>query len=214
MLFHFANLPYWLLLGLGLTCLSLVLLADDGDEELELEAESPALALYGLGWLGVGKVPLPLLLGIDFSLWGVCGWGLNVLFAQGRGQFPQGLTDGGLIVLGVSGVFSFWAGGLMARPLAIVWSSFGQDTSSERIIGCTGTVTSKYLPYLAEGRIGQAQVYDNEGNLLTVSVSLPHWATVIPHHNQDILIIEHLPQQRGYLVIAKDSSDEDKWLQQ
>nr|MDJ0511394.1 DUF1449 domain-containing protein [Crocosphaera sp.] len=87
-----------------------------------------------------------------------------------------------------------------------------EDVKSERLIGCVGTVSSKTIPYLIEGKIGQADVYDTAKNLVTISVNLPHWADVIPHHGQHILIIDR--QEHSYLGIAKDSSDEDKWLNQ
>jgi len=100
------------------------------------------------------------------------------------------------------------------RSPTCLFKTFSQDVSAERVIGCVGTVTSQKSPYLIHGKIGQAHVYDSTGNLLTLSVSLPDWATVIPHHNQEILIIDQSPHGYGYLPIAKDSSDEDKWLNQ
>lgn len=37
MLFHLANLTYWLLLGLGILCLGLMIISGDGDEDLDVE---------------------------------------------------------------------------------------------------------------------------------------------------------------------------------
>ncbi|MFN9174970.1 MAG: DUF1449 domain-containing protein, partial [Synechocystis sp.] len=101
MLFHLANLPYWLLLAVGVLCLGLIVLSGDADDDWDLETAiegSPQLDLgldldegsgpetdFGgsiplqvLAFFGVGKVPLMILLGIDFSLWGIMGWMLNV----------------------------------------------------------------------------------------------------------------------------------------
>lgn len=228
MLFHSANLPFWLLLALGLLCLSLILftggeddsadLGSDSDLDLNLDldldadvgAETPPGVIQYLSWLGLGQAPLLLLLGIDFSLWGVLGWGLNVLWAQLAGGFPQGF--GAWLVLLLPGLLSLWTGRLLSRPLGAVFKPFSQDAHPERLIGCLGTVTSKALPYRAEGKVGQILARDSAGNVLAVSAALPAWAAVVPRHNQTALIIEVLPDSEGYLAIAKDSSDEDKWL--
>ncbi len=229
MLFHLANLPYWLFLGAGLVCFGLIILSGDGDDDLELgldpsvdlkaEADSLPNSTFEegipwqvLGWFGLGKAPLMLLLAMDFSLWGVGGWILNVAIASLTGTIPYRFWGLGGLVLFLSLGWSLWLGRLLSRPIAGLFVSFSQDSSQERIIGCVGTVTSKKIPYLMDGKIGQARVYDAAGNLLTISVSLPAWATVIPHHNQEILIIDQSPQGHGYLAIAKDSSDEDKWI--
>ena len=242
MLFHLANLPYWLLLLVGVLCLGLMVISGDGDDELDFEpaiagspdlnldvtdldvdiddgsdletAVSAPIPLQVLAFFGVGKVPLMILLGIDFSLWGIIGWILNVGVGSVTGTMPTrffGLA--GLILLTSFGL-SLWIGRLCSRPIASLFKTFSQDVSGDRVIGCVGTVTSKKLPYLINGKIGQAHVYDSAGNLLTLSVSLPDWAAVVPHHNQEILIIDQSPQGYGYLAIAKDSSDEDKWLNQ
>jgi hypothetical protein len=224
MLFHPINLPYWLFLGVGLLCFALMFFSGEGegdedsgwelDADLggESEGESSALPLQLLGWFGVGKVPLLFLLAMDFTVWGISGWLFNVLLMQITGNLPTHLFGlGGLVFLS-SMILSLWLGRSLAHPIGKLFVSFGQDLSSERIIGCVGTVTSKTLPYLVEGRIGQANVFDNQGNLLTISVGLPDWARVVPHHNQPILIIDQSPH--AYLAIAKDSSDEDKWLNQ
>ncbi len=247
MLFHSANLPYWLILFVGLACFSLVILSGDGDDDLDLtpgleggtdfeldateldldldfddigdEGElttkgTTSMPLQVLAFLGVGKVPLMILLGIDFSLWGTFGWLLNVVIGSLTGTLPSRFFGwAGVILLGSLAV-SLWLGRLCSFPISQLFKTFSQDVTSERVIGAVGTVTSKKLPYLIDGRIGQAHVSDSAGNLLTVSVSLPDWATVIPHHNQQILIIDQSPKGYGYLAIAKESTDEDKWLTQ
>lgn len=238
MLFHLANLPYWLLLGVGILCLGLMMISGDGEDDFELETaieaspdldvshldlefdqggeiqegEGMPMPLQVLSFFGLGRVPLMILLGIDFSLWGLIGWMLNVGMGSLTGTMPTQLFGMAGFILLVSLLLSLWLGRLCSRPIANLFKSFSQDVSPDRVIGCSGTVTSKKLPYLANGTIGQAHVYDNAGNLLTLSVSLPDWATVIPHHNQEILIIDQSPKGYGYLAIAKDSSDEDKWL--
>ncbi|WP_414566561.1 MULTISPECIES: hypothetical protein [unclassified Anabaena] len=51
---------------------------------------------------------------------------------------------------------------------------------------------------------------DPKRNLLTISAVLPAWATVAPQRGEKVINIECQPQK--YIVIAKDSSDEERWL--
>lgn len=212
MLFDLANLPYWIFLVLGVTCFLSVIFTgaedDDftaeGDFELEGEIETP------LGWLGIGKTPLILLLGIDFSTWGVVGWMLNILVASYTGEIPGNFWGLGGLIFALSLAIALLVGKILAYPLGKIFAAFGEDARGDRLVGCVGTVTSKQLPYFPEGKIGQADVIDSYHNLVTISVSLPYWAKVIPHRGQQILIIEQKSQV--YLAIAKDSSDEDYWL--
>ena len=240
MLLHPANLLYWVLIGIGVAFFLLIIISGGGEEggeidsdvdinfesngfsldadveadiEADLNSEGDEFnALQVLTWFGVGKAPLMILLAIDFSAWGVAGWTLNTILGTLIGRIPDRFFGlGGLIFFG-SLFIGVWTGKLLSYPLGQMFSSFGEDVKSERLIGCVGTVSSKTIPYLIEGKIGQADVYDTAGNLVTISVSLPHWADVIPHHGQQILIIER--EEHSYLGIAKDSSDEDKWLNQ
>ncbi len=240
MLFHLANLTYWILLGLGVALLLLVILAGGSeaeadvnldldtdvdldldassigrlwhlDTETDLEAEGSLSPLQVLGWLGVGKIPLGLLLAIDLCFWGLIGWILNVLFGHWLGAIPtQVLGLGGLIFLGSLGL-SLAIGSQLARPLGLLVATFGEDASSERLIGCVGTVSSAAVPPLLSGKIGQVDVVDAARNLVTVNAVLPEWATVVPRRGATILVIDYQEHQ-GYWVIAKDSVDEQQWF--
>lgn len=240
MLFHPANLIYWVLLGIGVTFFLLIIISGGGDEggeidgdvdinldsngfnlDADVDADIDAEAEFDsgdngfspwrfLGWFGLGKAPLMILLGIDFSAWGMTGWILNTILGSLTGKIPEGFLGLGGVVFIVSLITGLFVGKLLSNPLGKIFSSFSEDVSSERLIGCVGTVTTKTIPYLTEGKIGQADVYDLAGNLVTISVCLPHWANVIPHNGQAILIIER--QEHSYIGIMKDSSDEDKWF--
>ena len=222
MLFNSANLSYWILLGIGILLFLLVIVSGGGDDDVDLDADADVDADIDtdgdfstgqiLGWLGLGKAPLVLLLAIDLSTWGITGWFLNVIIASVLGYIPLQLLGLGGVILIASLSFSLFLGSLIARPLGKIFASFGEDTSSDRLIGCVGTVASKKLPYLTEGKIGQVDVRDTAGNLVSLSVSLPSWAEKIPQRGEKVLIIEQ--GDFCYLAIAKDSSDEDKWLNQ
>ena len=180
----------------------------DVESEVEADSDSELTPLTVLSWLGVGKTPLMLLLAMDFSFWGLIGWMFNVILGDISGSIPTGFFAAAIFIasLGVS----LWLGSLLSRPIGKIFAPFGEDISSDRLIGCIGTVTSKKLPYLVEGRIGQVDVLDQSHNLVTIEVGLPEWATVVPHRGEKVLIIER--QKHSYIVIAQDSSDRDRWL--
>jgi hypothetical protein len=237
MLFNLANLPYWVLLGTGVSLVLLVIVSGGTDEDLAIEVEGNANLdidegllgidtnadinidenieleedgnfLQFLAWFGVGKVPLVLLLAIYLSLWGLIGWIINSITGIIIGEIPDGLLRYAIFFISLG--IGILIGKSLAGPLSQLFASFGEDVSSERLLGCIGTVISKQVPYLTEGKIGQADVYDQSHNLTTVSISLPHWATVVPVYGQQILIIDK--SEHSYLVIAKDTSDEDRWF--
>ncbi|MCD8487084.1 DUF1449 family protein [Oscillatoria amoena NRMC-F 0135] len=220
MLFHLSNIPYWIFLGIGIFLFVFVIISGGGDDDLDLEGDANFEAgdnlldldadsdgdfspLQILGWLGFGKAPLILLLATDFSLWGVLGWMLNVLLNSPTGILSQAIFWGSLAM-------SLYLGRLIARPLGKIFASFGEEGNSDRLIGCIGTVSSAFVPLETEGKIGQVDVIDSAHRLVTINAQLPHWAKIIPYRGQQVLTIEY--QSPNYLVIAKDSSDQQKWL--
>jgi Protein of unknown function (DUF1449) len=232
MLFDLNNLPYWVFLGIGILLFLLVIISGGGDDDIDtdvdvdvdvdsgtfdldtdtdIDGEEIFTPLQILGWLGIGKAPLILLLAIDFSSWGVMGWIFNVLISSITGNIPQKFFGLGGVVLITSLSGSLYIGRLVAKPIGKIFASFGEDTSSNRLIGCLGTVVSKQIPYYIEGKIGQVDVIDSSRNLVTINVTLPDWAKVIPYRGQEVIVIDQ--NEHSYLVICKNSSDEDKWLE-
>lgn len=227
MLFDLSNLPYWLFLGAGVCLFLFVIAAGGQDDDVDVDADvdlevfvnseidvdniAADLDLLGfnlLSWLGIGSAPLLLLLAIDLSLWGVSGWLLNVAIASWFGQPVTGLAAA--IVMLMSMGMALATGSLIARPLGQVFAAFGEDAKSNRLIGCLGTVSSALIPAESEGRIGQVDVIDPARNLVTVNAVVPNWAIVLPKYGEKVLVIEH---QQHYLVIALDSTDEDRWFE-
>ena len=217
MLFDLANFTYWIFLAIGVLLFLLVIFSGGTDENLDfdvdtdadLDAEADFSPIQILSWLGVGKAPLLLLLAIDFSLWGALGWMVNVFVASAIGFIPTGLF-GGLVLFG-SFAASVYTGSLISRPLGQLFASFGEDTSSDRLIGCVGTVVSVKVPFTNSGKIAQADVFDAASNLETINITLPQWATVVPQRGDRVLIIDL--RKNSYLVVAKNSSDESRWLE-
>ncbi len=213
MLFNLAHLPYWIVLGMGILLFLIVILGGTADEEIDLDLETDidvdAIADFSsvqlLGWLGFGDVPLLLLLATDFSLVGLLGWMFNVIVGELTGSLPsRGLSA---VVLCISAiVLGLCLGAIISRPLGQLFAAFGEDTRANRLVGRLGTVTSAYIP---KEKIGQVDVLDADGNRVTISATLPEWATVIPQRGEEVLVIDQSPQ--AYLVIAKESLDAERW---
>ncbi|WP_448526146.1 DUF1449 domain-containing protein [Parathermosynechococcus lividus] len=220
MLFHLVHLPYWIVLGMGILLFLTVIVGDIGDEDAEVDTDADALEvdidgeegmslLTLLHWLGVGRAPLILLLALDFSLLGVLGWLLNVLFYLVSGGWPMGGWGALIAIVAIGG--SLGLGSLCSRPLGQIFAQFSEDASGDRLLGCQGHVSSAQIPPSGAG-IGQVSVLDAARNRLTVPAVLPPWATVVPQYRQEVLIIDR--QGSEYVVIAKDSLDEGLWLRQ
>ncbi|WP_298617018.1 OB-fold-containig protein [uncultured Thermosynechococcus sp.] len=220
MLFHLIHTPYWIVLGMGVLLFLTVIFGDVGDEEVELEGDTDPLEvevdleggisfLTILHWLGVGRAPLILLLALDFSLLGVLGWFFNVLFYTLSGSWPGVMWSGGIAIAAL--LLALITGGLCSRPLGQIFAQFSEDTSRDRLLGCSGHVSSAHIPRSGTG-IGQVSVLDANRNRLILPAVLPAWATITPQHGQEILIIDR--QENEYVVVAKDSLDEATWLRQ
>lgn len=156
-----------------------------------------------LGWLGIGKAPLVLLLAADLSLWGLFGWMLNVAVGT-----PTNWLAG--VVMGVSGVGAIVAGGLLAQPIGKVFASFAEDASSDRPVGCIRTVSTIRIPLAGEGKVGQVDVLDPARNLVTVNAVLPDWAIAMPERGDKVIVIDRASE--AYIVITRDSPDQERWL--
>ncbi len=229
MLFHQSNLPYWLFFGMGVLLFLFVITAGGQDEDLDIDTDldidldadlevdvdvdSSVDGDFGameiLGWLGIGKAPLILLLATDLSLWGVLGWMLNVEVGSRLGRVP-GTWSGGVVLVS-SMLIALFSGSLIARPLGKVFAAFGEDASSDRVLGCIGTVSSALIPVENQGRIGQVDVTDATHNLVTISAVSPNWATISPRWGEKVVVIDRHSQV--YLVIAANSPDQDYWLE-
>lgn len=235
MIFDLSNLPYWIFLGTGVLLFGLVIVAGGGEEggdfdgdadvdaDFELEADGLGLdadldpdlpggssVSFGqvLAWFGVGRAPLLLLLGLDFSLWGLLGWMGNVAIAGWINQAPQG-GIASLILLG-SGAIALTLGGFIARPIGKIFASFGEDSSDDRVVGCLGTVNSASIPFQHSQKIGQVDVLDRAKNRVIISAVLPDWATITVRRGATVLVIERLASR--YVVLASPSPDQDRWM--
>jgi hypothetical protein len=207
MLFNSANMPYWIFLGMGVLLFLFVIISGGGDDDVDVDTDFD-IGGFALSWMGIGKAPLILLLATDLSLWGLFGWMFNVWLGEIIDRVPSDTLSFVVLILSLS--VSLFTGGLIARPVGKIFAEFGEDTSSDRLIGRHGTVSSATIPVEKQGRIGQVDIIDKSGNLVTINAAVPEWATVIPRHGEKVIAISR--QQDVYLAIAKDSQDVDRWL--
>ncbi|MDB9312669.1 DUF1449 family protein [Spirulina sp. CS-785/01] len=229
MLTNLVNLPYWIILGIGILLFLVVIASGGGDDDFDLDmdentgdgfwqtdadTEVDSSSSFGmahlLGWFGIGKVPLIVLLATNMSLWGLTGWVINIIVGELFGIIPTALLGFGGVILVGSFVVSFYLGGLISRPVGQMFVTFGEDASGDRLIGCLGTVSSKNVPLITQGTIGQVDVSDPNHNLVSIGATRPDWSNTSLTRGQKVIVIDRRPQ--SYLVIAKDSSDEDRWL--
>lgn len=182
--------------------------AVESEFDTELDADAGFSLGQVLGWLGIGRAPLLLLLAIDLSTWGLVGWMLNVLVGELVRAVPVGLVGGA--VLGGSFAIALATGSVLSRPIGKIFASFGEDASGDRVVGCVGRVSSARLPSVRTQQIGQVDVVDASRNLVTVSVCLPDWAAVPAVRGDEVLVIERL--ERGYLAVVINSADYEVWL--
>ena len=180
------------------------------DSDIDVNGNGYWNPIQLLGWLGIGKAPLILLLALDLCLWGLFGWMLNVALGSVIGRIPSGIL--GIIVLVSSLVAALLLGGQIARPIGKVFASFGEDASGDRLVGCIGTVSSARLHKVSEGKIAQVDVRDAVKNLVTVNAALPIWANDIPKYGDSVLVIERSDKAYLYFVVLKDSPDQDRWF--
>ena len=216
MLLNPANLPYWIFLGTGVILFLFMILMGGGESELDtdtdLEIDLDTGINLGFGqfleWAGIGKAPLILMLATDLSLWGVIGWMLNVWLGGIDQKKPVSLIA--IAIFLGSLMISLFIGKLIAEPIGKMFAEFSEDASSDRLIGCIGTVSSVYIPAENINKIGQVDIFDPKGNFLTINSVIPEWATIAPQRGEKVIVIDI--KQQNYLVIAKDTVDEQNWL--
>lgn len=210
------NLPYTLsLLGtLFLGSLQFLGLADDvglgadadlevdGDLDAELDGDADGEALFGpvaglFDLLGVGRVPLTLLLLLLTSTFGFLGWTANQLWL-GAGLpalWPFFVTGWVLVfalALLVTARLGLVVGGLVP-PLTT------SAATKEQLVGLPARVLS---PTVTE-RYGQVRVRDGAGTLHTVFAVTPRSVPPI-ERDVDVVLVEFDPQKKLYTVVPLD----------
>jgi membrane protein implicated in regulation of membrane protease activity len=189
----------------------------DVDADLDVDADAGAGSMHGiehslgsehegsrfgeaLGFLGFGRVPLPIILLTFCFLWGFAGWATNTLL-KGALDRPAIFV---LFSIAVATSTSVLGTRYLARGLARVMPSTESYGSSERdLVGRLAKVRDTITE-----RQGRAQLYDAHGSLQEVPVRIKPGEAEIPPRTEVVLL--SYDQKRGvYYVLADPLGEAD-----
>jgi membrane protein implicated in regulation of membrane protease activity len=159
----------------------------DVDHDIH-HAEGGALAL-----LGVGKVPLMLVLMAFLGSFGAVGLLANTLVAGAAGAFPGWALP---ITLVVSAVAALPLTGALSRQLGRVAARSSTAVSNQQLVGRVGLVVS---PSVSRS-YGRVQVRDAHGSLHTVFAIIDS-DTPLPEHSE-VALVSYDEGQRRFVVRA------------
>ncbi len=140
----------------------------DADHDVEVDHDHEASIDEGsfgfmslLALIGVGRVPLSMVLMILLILWGSVGFALNQLLVQ----FIGATALVGVVSVPVTMVVSLVLTGLIARVVAKVMPT--NETYGRKRSDLVGTVGEAVLPI--DARFGLVSVRDSQGDLFQVA---------------------------------------------
>lgn len=145
----------------------------DAESDADHDAEVPASVSTGAGvlaWLGLGRVPLSLLITAALLTWGAAGFITNALL---QGRDPAALAIWSIPVAATAAL-------LIVRLLALIFTRYVRlNESSARpmrhLIGCQGQAL-----YVIDDRFGMAQVRGRTGELFQVPCRVGDQVPPIP----------------------------------
>jgi hypothetical protein len=174
----------------------------DMDHDVDHDLNHEAGGLSGLGvlaYLGVGKVPLMILLLILFSTIGLIGWFLNGLAANLFGRyagfffvivFPVAVASGATITSRTARLF-----GQLLPPISTT------ATRAQAFVGKRGTVISP----LVDEKYGMVHLRDAGGTLISVfAIARPDLTGAPIKRGEEVLLLSYDPDQKRYLVAHAD----------
>ena len=150
-----------------------------------------------LGFIGVGKVPLSILLVTFCLLWGFFGYSSNIVFKSTL-HFP-------LVYFWLSLAFAFLGAVFFTRTTATVLGRVMPSTQtyaskSEDLVGKTGTAIYDITP-----RFGSVQVRDQFDNLQEMPCVTADEQTTIAKGSK-VLIVEYDGQREVFIVATSRTS--------
>ena len=152
----------------------------DGDHEHEASIDEGSFGFMSLlALIGVGRVPLSLVLMILLILWGSVGFALNQLLVQFMG--PSAMV--GLVSVPVTMVVSLVLTGLIARVVAKLLPT--NETYARKRSDLVGTVGEAVLPI--DASFGLVSVRDSQGDLFQVPCRVADGETTIAKGTRVVL---------------------------
>lgn len=153
-----------------------------------------SLVSLTLGFLGVGKIPISLLLVSLCTVWGFVGWTANL--ALGRFiPFPALFVWVSLLLAGVGSVFFTR---YLAKALSRLFARSGTySVDQDDLIGTEGEAC-----YDVTETFGQAQVQDRFGNLHLVDCRIRLGEDTIPKGTA-VVLMERRPKDGVFILVTE-----------
>lgn len=187
------NLPFMIILGCSFALVLLNLLGggDDSDADADADADADGGMADALAFIGVGQVPLTLVLTAFLSSLGVLGLLLNTLGAGLLGAYPAWLF-GVTLLLGL--VLAALATSKLSRALGRLAPESSTGISFEQLVGRVGTVLTPSV----SATYGRVRVKDSHGAIHTV-FAVVTGGEPIPEHSE-VALIAYDPRSRCFTV--------------
>ncbi|HEY1011996.1 MAG TPA: hypothetical protein VGE07_04770 [Herpetosiphonaceae bacterium] len=187
------NLPFMIILGCSFALVLLNVLGggDDSDSDADADADADGVHADVLSFIGVGQVPLTLVLTAFLSSLGVIGLLLNTVGAGLLGSYPGwlfGVTFVGGLVLAVL------ATSRISRALGRLAPESTTAISFEQLVGRVGKVDTPTV----SATYGRVRVKDSHGALHTV-FAVTGGGEPIPEHSE-VALISYDPRSRCFTV--------------
>lgn len=166
----------------------------EGGAESDHDSEQADSATFGiLTFLGFGKVPLFLLLGTFFILWGIAGW-LTLRFVES--VIPVGWIAF-LPALVVAGVVSIVGTNRLSTLLARAVPRFeSYDISPEELVGTPGKAR-----FQISDTFGSVQVYDRHHTFHEVEARVHSGESSVPS-GADVVLMNYDRERGAFYVIT------------
>lgn len=167
----------------------------DADHDVDHDVSGWAEILH---FMGVGYVPVTMVLALALGSFGLLGWALNTLaFGVFAGYPNWAIFPAVLVSLAGSAWFTGRTSRLMGRLVPAFSSS---ATPMKRLVGLRGRVSSPQV----DQTYGQVKVRDSGGTLITV------FAVVDPGHapipaDTEVFLVDYNPANKVFVVVPSDN---------
>lgn len=167
----------------------------DTDGEVAFEGGSTLTAL--INFLGVGKVPLTIILLLLLGSFGFTGWVLNnIILSIFSTYLSLAIGPIFLMAIAVSVVTTGYMGQTLGRLLP---SKSTSATSYKQLVGQQGEVVS----HVVNESFGQVRVRDRGGNIMTVYAVIDPGKPPLKQNDKAVLL-EYVQKDRMFVVVAAD----------
>jgi len=167
----------------------------DIEADTDIDTDTNGLPFFTalMGFLGVGKVPLTIILLLLLGGFGFAGWITNNILLNIFSSYPSwGIIPAILIGIVIGIVISSQIGGLLGKALP---SKSTTATSLKRLVGTRGRVVSPQI----NDKYGQVKVTDKGSTLITVFAVTDPGKTPIKN-DKTVLLVEYDEERKLFIV--------------